>query len=78
MNSHEMAKRMLEAPDAPMVVSIDICLCKGDGCDLRAMGDIVEINSLPQEGGRMEVQLLAEGSLNYSSKESKCKTFGND
>jgi hypothetical protein len=65
MNSHELAKRMLEAPDAPIFVSMDICKCEED-CGRRAMGNIIELNNLPtDEGfGCSEVQLVAEGSLN--------------
>lgn len=35
---------------------------------------VIELNSLPSEKFPGDVQLVAEGSLNYSINESSCKT----
>ncbi|MCH9735823.1 MAG: hypothetical protein K0U78_14935 [Actinomycetia bacterium] len=72
MNSHELAKRMLAVPVGSIFISIDVCRCSED-CGLRAMGNVIEINSLPTNDGfgNAEVQLVAEGGLNLEPKESE-------
>lgn len=65
MRSHELAKRLLEAPDGDVCCSVDISTCEEDS-SRRCFGEFTEINSLPTDTGygSTEVMLLFEGSLN--------------
>ena len=59
MNTHELAKRLLEQPDQPLIISIDISTGEDDA-ENRAFGDPIEL----QNNGA-DTSILCEGCLNY-------------
>lgn len=66
MRSHELAKKMLEAPDGKIVCSVDISTCE-DNAEDRCFGEEFEgINSMPTDAGfgSDEVVLLFRGNTN--------------